>query len=66
MKLTYIGPKKQHTFNFPIPYISKGENEGEIRFERGKETEVQDSWAKRLLEFCPHFFKTSNQQPQKG
>ncbi len=66
MKLTYIGPKKKHTFNFPIPYISKGENEGEIRFERDKPMEVKDTWAARLLEFCPQFFKESQPQEQKG
>lgn len=59
MKLTYIGPKKQHVFNFPIPYISKGECEGEIKFERDKTTEVKDAWAERLLEVCPQFFQKS-------
>jgi hypothetical protein len=66
MKLTYIGPKRKHTFNFPIPYLSKGDNEGEIIFERDKQTEVKEDWGKRLLEFCPQFFKEAKPQEQKG
>lgn len=66
MKLTYIGPKKKHTFHFPIPYLSKGELEGEVQFERDKPIEVKDAWATRLLEFCPHFFEAPKPQAQKG
>jgi hypothetical protein len=67
MKLTYIGPKRQHTFSFPIPYLSKGELEGEIIFERDKETEVRDLWGTRLLNHCPHLFrKPAQPQGQKG
>lgn len=62
MKLTYIGPKRQHTFSFPIPYVSKGELEGEVKFERDKEVEVKDAWGQQLLAQVPHLFA----QPKKG
>ena len=66
MKLTYIGPKKEHTFSFPIPYLTKGDFDGEVRFQRDKAIEVKDEWATRLMEFCPHFFKEFQPQAQKG
>ena len=66
MKLTYIGPKRKHTFNFPIPYLSKGESEGEVIFERDKTVDVKDAWGARLLEFCPQFFEQPKPQTQKG
>ncbi len=65
MKLTYVGPKRQHTFNFPIPYISKGECAGEVIFARGQSKEVKDDWAMRLLEFCPQFFEELKPAPAK-
>lgn len=67
MRLKYVGPKKRHTFNFPIPYISKGESEGEVAFNKDEEKDIKDVWANRLLEFCPQFFvKPGQPQPQKG
>ena len=67
MKLTYIGPKKQHTFNFPIPYVSKGECEGEIICDRDKEVDIKDDWAVQLLAHVPHLFKKPEPlKAQKG
>lgn len=66
MKLTYIGPKKKHVIAFPIPFLSKGDFEGEVQFEKGKAIEVKDAWATRLMEFCPHFFQEFSTPAQKG
>lgn len=57
MKLIYSGPKKERIVEYPIPFVSKGYKEGEVKFIKGKETECPDDVADKLIALAPEYFK---------
>jgi hypothetical protein len=58
MKLMYTGPKKERTVEYPLPLLSKGMKEGEVKFVKGQVTDCPDMVAEKLLALAPEYFKT--------
>ena len=56
MKLIYNGPKPERVVEFPIPFLSKYEKQGEVRFVRNQPIEVKDEFVQQLQEKTPDFF----------
>ena len=57
MKLMYNGPKPERVVEFPIPFLSKYEKTGEVRFKRGQAIEVKDEYVTQLQDKAPEFFR---------
>lgn len=57
MKLIYNGPKPERVVEFPIPFLSKYEKTGEVRFKRGQAVEVKPEYVEQMQSKTPEFFR---------
>lgn len=57
MKLIYNGPKPERVVEFPIPFLSKYEKTGEVRFKRGQPTEIKAEFVEQMQTKAPEFYR---------
>lgn len=66
MKVKYLGPKAEKTMEFPIPLLSRGDKECEIRWTKGETKEIDDKWAAQLREHAAGTFEVLEMPKPSG